>query len=46
MFVDSYGMNLAARGLIGVEELKEIVTKRLIERTGKTPEEFDEWLGF
>lgn len=32
--------------MIGVEELKEIVKERLIKRTGKTPEEFDEWLGF
>lgn len=42
----SYGMNLATRGMIGVEELKEIVKERLIARTGKTPEEFDAWLGF
>ncbi len=42
----NYGMNLVFRGMIGVEELKEIVKKRLIARTGKTPEEFDAWLGF
>jgi len=42
----NYGMNLVMRGMIGVDEVKEIVKERLIARTGKTPEEFDEWLGF
>ena len=41
-----YGMSLAQNGLIGVETVKEIVVKRLIERTGLTPEEFDKWLGY
>jgi len=42
----AYGMELIKRGLIDLETCKGIVTKRLIERTGLTPEEFDKWLGY
>ena len=42
----SYGMMLMNRGLIGGDVLKEIVIKRLINRTGLSPEEFDKWLGY
>lgn len=41
-----YGMNLIARGLISVDDAKEIVKKRLIARTGLSPDEFDKWLGY
>ena len=41
-----YGMSLISKGLATTEDIKEVVQKRLIARTGKTPEEFDEWLGF
>lgn len=42
----TYGMNLIRNGLISIEDTKKIVAERLIPRTGLTPEEFDEWLGF
>lgn len=45
-YLYKYGMNLATRGLMDVDVLKEIVSQRLIPRTGKTPEEFDAWLGY
>eukprot|EP00566_Odontella_aurita_P028509 CAMPEP_0113555080 /NCGR_PEP_ID=MMETSP0015_2-20120614/16514_1 /TAXON_ID=2838 /ORGANISM="Odontella" /LENGTH=188 /DNA_ID=CAMNT_0000456309 /DNA_START=177 /DNA_END=740 /DNA_ORIENTATION=- /assembly_acc=CAM_ASM_000160 len=38
-----YGMNLVRQGLVDVDDVKEIVKSKLIERTGKTPEEFDAW---
>ena len=41
-----YGMELIKRGLIDLDTGKDIVTKRLIERTGLSPEEFDKWLGY
>jgi len=41
-----YGMALIQKGLIDVGVGKQIVTDRLINRTGLTPEEFDKWLGF
>ena len=41
-----YGMTLIAKGLVGVDNVKKIVQQRLIRRTGLSPEEFDEWLGF
>lgn len=41
-----YGMQLIARDLLDVDVAKECVKTRLIERTGKTPEEFDAWLGY
>ncbi|EJK58263.1 hypothetical protein THAOC_21629 [Thalassiosira oceanica] len=41
-----YGMQLIGRELIDLETCKELVQKRLIDRTGLTPEEFDEWLGY
>lgn len=41
-----YGMELIRRGMIDVEVAKDVVKTRLIERTGLTPEEFDEWLGY
>ena len=42
----SYGMELIKRGLIDLDSCKDIVEKRLIERTGLSPEEFDKWLGY
>jgi hypothetical protein len=45
-YLYAYGMQLAARGLVDIDELKDIVQKRLIPRTGLTPEAFDEWLGY
>lgn len=41
-----YGMSLIAKGLVGIDDVKSIVQERLIKRTGKTPEDFDKWLGF
>ena len=41
-----YGMQLIQRGLIGVDDCKDIVKSRLIDRTGLSPEEFDKWLGY
>jgi len=41
-----YGMQLIGRDLIDMDTCKDIVQKRLIERTGLTPEKFDEWLGY
>eukprot|EP00567_Pseudictyota_dubia_P011890 CAMPEP_0197459040 /NCGR_PEP_ID=MMETSP1175-20131217/50248_1 /TAXON_ID=1003142 /ORGANISM="Triceratium dubium, Strain CCMP147" /LENGTH=186 /DNA_ID=CAMNT_0042993809 /DNA_START=85 /DNA_END=642 /DNA_ORIENTATION=+ len=38
-----YGMNLIQQGLIDVDAVKDIVKGKLIDRTGKTPEDFDEW---
>ncbi len=45
-YLYKYGMNLCLAGVMDVDEVKEIVTARLIERTGLTPEEFDAWLGY
>jgi len=42
----SYGMELIKRGMIDLDVVKETVKKRLIERTGLSPEEFDAWLGY
>ena len=42
----SYGMELIRRGLIDLETCKDVVKKRLIDRTGLSPEEFDNWLGY
>ncbi|KAL7532624.1 hypothetical protein ACHAXR_009155 [Thalassiosira sp. AJA248-18] len=42
----AYGMELIKRGLIDLDTCKEIVEKRLIQRTGLSPEEFDKWLGY
>jgi hypothetical protein len=42
----TYGMNLIQHGLLSIEDTKTIVEQRLIPRTGLTPVEFDEWLGF
>lgn len=41
-----YGMKLCKSGLLSTDTVKEIVLKRLIERTGLSPEKFDEWLGY
>ena len=41
-----YGMQLIGRDLIDIETCKGVVQKRLIDRTGLTPEKFDEWLGY
>ena len=45
-YLYKYGMSLAAREVVDVETIKEIVKMRLIERTGLSPEEFDTWLGY
>uniref|UniRef100_A0A7S2EDZ8 Uncharacterized protein n=1 Tax=Trieres chinensis TaxID=1514140 RepID=A0A7S2EDZ8_TRICV len=45
-FLYKYGMNLVTNGMIDVETVKSIVKDRLIARTGLSPEEFDEWLGY
>jgi hypothetical protein len=45
-YLYQYGMGLIAKGYVGIDKVKTIVKERLINRTGKTPEEFDEWLGF
>ena len=45
-FLYNYGMNLIAKGLLDIDEAKEIIKKGLIERTGKSPEDFDKWLGY
>lgn len=41
-----YGIALADRGIITVDNVKSIVSEKLIARTGMTPEEFDKWLGY
>ena len=41
-----YGIELIKRGMIDVDLAKETVKERLIKRTGLSPEEFDEWLGY
>ena len=41
-----YGMELIKRGMIDIETVKQTVKERLIKRTGLTPQEFDEWLGY
>jgi hypothetical protein len=46
LYLYQYGMGLIAKGYVGIDEVKNIVKERLIDRTGKTPEEFDKWLGF
>eukprot|EP00545_Synedropsis_sp_CCMP1620_P009929 CAMPEP_0119013136 /NCGR_PEP_ID=MMETSP1176-20130426/7986_1 /TAXON_ID=265551 /ORGANISM="Synedropsis recta cf, Strain CCMP1620" /LENGTH=196 /DNA_ID=CAMNT_0006966191 /DNA_START=100 /DNA_END=690 /DNA_ORIENTATION=+ len=45
-YLYTYGMNLIKSGLINIDTMKEIVKDRLIARTGLSPEEFDEWLGY
>jgi hypothetical protein len=45
-YLYKYGMNMITTGLVDVETLKDVVSKRLIKRTGLTPEEFDTWLGY
>ena len=45
-YLYKYGMNLCLTSILEVDEVKDIVKKRLIERTGLTPEEFDSWLGY
>lgn len=42
----AYGMQMISRGLIDMETCKGVVMKRLIDRTGLSPEEFDKWLGY
>ena len=42
----AYGIELIKRGLIDLETCKDVVKKRLIDRTGLSPEEFDKWLGY
>jgi len=41
-----YGMSLISKGLVSVDNVKKIVTDRLIARTGLDPVAFDDWLGF
>ena len=45
-YLYQYGINLIGRGLLDEADAKEIVLEGLIKRTGKTPEEFDAWLGY
>jgi hypothetical protein len=45
-YLYSYGIGLIANGLMSMETVKDIVKDRLIIRTGLSPQEFDEWLGF
>jgi len=45
-YLYTYGINLIGRGVIGVDRVKEEVKQRLIDRTGLSPEKFDEWLGY
>ena len=45
-YLYQYGINLIGRGLLDEAVAKEIVLEGLIKRTGKTPEEFDAWLGY
>ena len=45
-YLYKYGMNLIAKGVVDIDTVKSIVKERLIERTGLSPEEFDEWMGF
>ena len=45
-YLYKYGMNLCLAGVMEVDEVKDIVKKRLIDRTGLSPEEFDAWLGY
>mmetsp|Transcript_274 Transcript_274/g.391 ORF Transcript_274/g.391 Transcript_274/m.391 type:complete len:213 (+) Transcript_274:126-764(+) len=45
-YLYKYGMSLAAKEVVDVETIKEIVKLRLIDRTGLSPEEFDTWLGY
>ncbi len=45
-YLYKYGMSLIAKGVVDIDTVKSIVKKGLIERTGLSPEEFDEWLGY
>jgi len=45
-YLYTYGMSLISKGIIDIDTVKIIVTERLIERTGLSPEEFDAWLGY
>ena len=45
-YLYKYGMGLIAKGVVDVDTIKDVVKSRLIERTGLSPEEFDEWLGY
>lgn len=45
-YLYQYGINLIGRGLLDEEDGKKIVMEGLIKRAGKTPEEFDAWLGY
>jgi hypothetical protein len=42
----SYGIELIKRGLIDLDTCKAVVKRRLIDRTGLSPEDFDKWLGY
>lgn len=46
LYLYKYGMSLVTKMLIHIDDMKDIVTERLVKRTGLEPEEFDEWLGF
>ena len=45
-YLYKYGISLIQRGAVDAEVIKEEVKKRLISRTGLSPEEFDKWLGY
>jgi len=45
-YLYKYGMNLIAKGLVDMNDVKVVVKERLIKRTGLSPENFDEWLGY
>ena len=41
-----YGINMITAGIINQDDVMEAAKDRLISRVGKTPEEFDAWLGY
>jgi len=45
-YLYNYGIGLIGKGAVDIDVMKEAVKKRLIERTGLSPEKFDEWLGY
>ena len=46
LYLYQYGMFLIRRGYCSANAIKDVVERRLVARTGKTPLEFDAWLGF
>lgn len=45
-YVYRYGISMIQAGLIGMDDVKLAAKDRLIARVGKSPQEFDEWLGY